>query len=134
MFRTPLVEPTALCSLQAESVIVGYYAFRRKRIPVRLYACTDNFNPLRFFTGLRHFSVAFAATVSRFATPLPGIAGCTETVHPSEGPRETRGPGDDSDGALTPLISSSPLTESATVATIATVVLPLPILPLQPSR
>ena len=29
--------------------------------------------------------------------------------------------GDDGDGALTPLISSSPPTESATVATIATI-------------
>ena len=45
--------------------------------------------------------------------------------------------GDDGDGALTPLISSSPSsppTESATVATIATVTLPPPILPSQPSQ
>lgn len=44
-------KPTALCSLQAESVIVGYYAFRRKRIPVRLYARMDDLNQLRILCG-----------------------------------------------------------------------------------
>ena len=89
-----LGEPLTLCSPLAESVIVGYYAFLRKRVLVRLYACTDNLNQLRIFIGLLHFSVAFAAMVSCFATPLPGIAGCTETVHPYEGRREMRLPGD----------------------------------------
>ena len=46
-----LGEPTALCSHQAESVIVGYYAFRRKRIPVRLYARTDDLSQLRILCG-----------------------------------------------------------------------------------
>ena len=89
--------------------------------------------------------------MSCFATPLPGIAGCTESVHPSEGVVKCDSPvldemvtattfrrsplckglafheapvtiGDDGDGALTPLISSSPSsppTENATVATVA---------------
>ena len=48
--------------------------------------------------GLRRFSVLFAATVSRFATPSPGLAGCTKTVHPPEGRRKTRLPGDVREG------------------------------------
>lgn len=61
-------KPTALCSHQAESVIVGYYAFRRKRIPVRLYARTDDLNQLCIIAGLRRFSVALTGA-SRFTRP-----------------------------------------------------------------
>ena len=62
-----LGEPLTLCSPLAESVIVGYYAFLRKRVLVRLYACTDNLTQLRIFIGLLHFGPVDKITHSRDA-------------------------------------------------------------------
>ena len=73
-------KPTALCSHQAESVIVDYYAFRRKRIPVRLYARTDDLSQLCIIAGLRRFSVALTGA-SRFTRPRrDGCNGCDDKI------------------------------------------------------
>lgn len=112
VLTTTLGEPTALCSLQAESVIVGYYTFRRKCFLVRLYARTDDLNSFRFFQRSPSLSSGYTEAVA----PTWGLP--CRAVALSLGPRVSRGPG-------------------ATVATIATIVLPLRILPsqlLQPLR